>query len=334
MQSPQPSQHDRTAVILNPRAGSGSASRRWPELASRLGATVGPFERRDTGRPGDAARLARALVEEGYSRIIAVGGDGTFSEALDGVMGDNGKARREDILLGLLPFGTGGDFRKTLGMSTIDDALGALATGGRLPIDVGRVSYIDHHDQPASRYFLNVGGFGVGGLVDAYVNDTPSKMKERLGGKLTFMLATARAYVTYRNRRVRISLDGRPAEERVINHVAIANGQYFGGGMWIAPQADLTDGLFDVVTLGDLSVLTLIRHSGKIYKGAHLGLEGVSLQRVRKLVAEPVDEPVLLEIDGEQPGRLPATFELFPGAVKLAVPRRIMDRAMAARAGR
>jgi diacylglycerol kinase (ATP) len=167
------------------------------------------------------------------------------------------------------------------------------------------------------RYFINIASFGIGGLVDRYVNQS----HKWLSGKASFFLATMRASLHYKNARCRIAFDDGPLVQLPIYSVAVSNGRFFGGGMKIAPDAEIDDGRFDVVTIGDVSVVTMMRHSGKIYRGAHIGLPNVSVERARKVVAEPVDasEEVLLDVDGEAPGRLPATFELVPQAIRIQV---------------
>ena len=157
------------------------------------------------------------------------------------------------------------------------------------------------------------------GLVDEYVN----KASKRLGGKLSFMLATARAGLAYDNQRVRLVFDGDEAGalDMTAYVVAVANGRYFGGGMCIAPHAQLADGVFDVVALGDMGLWELVRHGRKIYSGGHLGLDKVSQRRARVVRAEPIgSDPVRLDVDGETPGVLPATFRILPGALRLVVP--------------
>jgi diacylglycerol kinase family enzyme len=180
------------------------------------------------------------------------------------------------------------------------------------PIDVGRLTYTGHDGETHARHFINITSFGIGGLVDRFVNQSG----KALGGKVGFFVATLRASLAYKNALVRVRLDDGEAEERVVYSCAVANGRFFGGGMKIAPEALTDDGLFDVVTIGDISLGTVIRDSSRIYAGTHLSLPYVTCARARKLHADSASgEEVLLDMDGEQPGRLPATFEVVPGAV-------------------
>jgi len=164
--------------------------------------------------------------------------------------------------------------------------------------------------------FINIASFGLSGLVDRYVNDS----SKRLGGTLSFLAASARASLSYDNQRVRMRFDDGDPIDTIIKVCAIANGRYFGGGMYIAPEANLDDGLFDVVSVGDLSRLEMAMSSHRLYRGTHLTLDKVSHRRAKKVSAEPLDSTdVLLDVDGETPGRLPATFTVVPKSLAVVV---------------
>ena len=158
------------------------------------------------------------------------------------------------------------------------------------------------------------------GVVDRRVNES----SKRLGGRLSFLMATARTTLSYDNQRVRLVFDGDQgnAVELTMNTVAIANGRYFGGGMFIAPEAELDDGRFDVVCLGDLGFKDFLLRGRRIYAGTHLAMDKVSHRRAAMVYAEPVTprEVVELDVDGETPGILPATFTLLPRSLSLVVP--------------
>lgn len=310
---------ERTVLVVNPSAQNGQLGRRWPELAADLRRELGAFEEAMTKEPGDATRLTREALDSGAGAVVAVGGDGTINEVVNGFFeGDRPVA--PDALLGILPFGTGGDFRKTIPLPRdTREAARVLASRKSRVIDVGHLELTGADGRPLRRIFINIASFGMSGLVDEYVN----KASKRLGGRLSFMLATARAGLSYENQRVRLVFDdddSAPAD-LTINTVAVANGRYFGGGMFVAPQAELDDGQFDVVALGDMGKLDFLRHGRKIYAGTHLGLDKVSQRRARLVRAEPVGgEPVRLDVDGETPGVLPATFRVLPAALRLVVP--------------
>jgi diacylglycerol kinase (ATP) len=301
-----------TVAIVNPRSAEGATGRHWHKTASLLHDGVGPFETVFTSGPEMATRAARAALQAGADLIVAVGGDGTLNEVVNGFFDEQGVAVAPQASLGLLPAGTGGDFRRSVGIPLdTKGAVQVLAGESRL-IDLGRVTYRTLDGGQAARLFVNVASCGVSGLVDRYVN----RSSKRLGGKISFALASLRALAEYRDRRIRLQIDGGPWEERAITSLAVANGQYFGGGMWVAPQASLDDGIFDVTLWSGFGFRDFVFKAAQLYDGRHLKLPGVSTARARKLVAESGEE-VLLDLDGEQPGMLPATWEVIPGALRL-----------------
>jgi YegS/Rv2252/BmrU family lipid kinase len=309
----------RTVIIVNPHSQSGALGRHWSDVATRIRRELA-FEEVHTKGPGDATRLARQALESGVERVVAIGGDGTINEVVNGFFADGHPVAR-DAALGIIPFGTGGDFRKTVHLPTqVDRAARILADDQRQPVDVGRLDFMGRDGVAGTRMFLNVASFGASGVVDRRVNQS----RKRLGGRLTFLMATARTTLTYANQRVRLVFDGEIARpvELTMNTVAVANGRYFGGGMFIAPEAELDDGRFDVICLGDLGFTDFLFKARRIYAGTHLEMDKVSHRRAAKIDAEAIDpqEAIELDLDGETPGILPATFTLLPRALSLVVP--------------
>jgi YegS/Rv2252/BmrU family lipid kinase len=312
-----------TVVVINPKSQNGALGRNWPDLSRTLQREMGAFQAVMTQGPGDATRLAREALAGGADLVVAVGGDGTIHEVVNGFFDDQDRPVRTGAALGLIPYGTGGDFRKTVQVPKEMEGAGRiLARGQRKTIDVGALRYRKGGARgPEARcMFINIASFGIGGLVDQIVNNS-SKI---LGGKVSFLMGTARAAIRYKNQRVRMVFDGDEDKfvEATINNVAVANGQFFGGGMHIAPEAVLDDGQFDVVTLGDLTPFDFLKNGHRVYRGEHMGLEKVTSRRARRVEARPVnpDEDVLLDVDGEAPGALPATFTVIPRAIDLIVP--------------
>jgi YegS/Rv2252/BmrU family lipid kinase len=299
--------------ILNPQAAAGTTRRRFERVRSRFESALPSVQVKLTEAPGHATELCREAIADGAGAVVAVGGDGTINEVVGGFFDEQGERLEGDAVLGVVTSGTGGDFRKTFGWGTepLDD-LKRLERNKRRPLDVGRLRYTTSSGGEGVRMFINIASFGMSGAVVENANAS----SKRLGGKSTFMAATVKQIIAYRAKPVRMILDdGEPTETRITT-VAVANGQYFGGGMWFAPEASPDDGLFDVVTIGEASPAFWLRKGLRLYNGTHLELSQVSHTRCRKVRAEPlVDEPVLIETDGEQPGRLPATFELLPGAI-------------------
>jgi YegS/Rv2252/BmrU family lipid kinase len=312
--------HDnfRTLVVANPQSANGSLGRKWPKLSATIADSFGPFEHRFTERRSDATAITRRAIEEGYEMVVAMGGDGTISEVVDGFFTAAGPVSPSAIL-GILPYGTGGDFRKTIGAPKKLPAAAASLGGRRTQrIDVGRLTMTRRDGAPFVRHFVNIASLGLPSLVDELVNQS----SKALGGRISFAWATLRAVRSYQAKRALVRLDDREAREVEVYNVVVANGQYYGGGMRIAPEAQLDDGLFDVVMMGRTTMADLVFRGHHVYRGTHLHLPNVSLDRARRVEAHPVDpkDQIFLDVDGEVPGMLPATFELLPGALLLKTP--------------
>lgn len=302
-------------VLLNPKAGGGAAERKLPELRQALSRAGLGFDVARTERPGQAGELVRRAHEDGIECIAVVGGDGTLNEACQAYVDAEGNPRPGPDLA-LIPAGTGGDFRKTFGLSSsLEDAVERLATAEPRPLDLGILELTSDSGARVVRAFVNITSFGLGGLTDRIVNTSPKWM----GGRAAFFVGTLRALVAYRNAPVIVRVDGEARIEGPIVNVAIANGRYFGGGMKIAPDADPADGLFDVVALGDLRVAESMALTHKIYLGSHVSAPKVSVCRGARVEAEPLrsSEPVLIDMDGETPGRLPLTARVAPAALRI-----------------
>jgi len=316
-----------TVLIVNPMSQNGALGEQWHYLSGLIRRELA-FEEVMTEGPGDATRLTREALQRGATQVVAIGGDGTINEVVNGFF-DGDEPISPDAALGILPFGTGGDFRKTVHIpKDFPKAAAIIARGRTKRIDLGKLEFMTRDGQKATRLFANIASFGISGVVDRLVNESWKSpigeiSSKKLGGRWSFMLATARAGVTYKNQHVRLVFDDDPgtAQDAMINTVAVANGRYFGGGMFIAPDAELDDGLFDVVGVGDLTMRDFLFRGYRLYNGTHIGMDKISHRRVKKLSAEPLDNEVVeLDVDGETPGILPATFTLLPNALALVVP--------------
>ena len=306
----------RTVLVVNPKSQGGRLGEKWAELRETIG-RVFAFDEVMTKGPGDATTLARAALRDGADRIVAIGGDGTVNEVVNGFFED-GAAIKPEATFALIPFGTGGDFRRTMHIPLeLADAAKLIAEGNRRKIDVGKLEFTETSGKRALRMFANIASFGVSGVVDRLVNESGKRL-----GRLTFALATARATWSYKNQRVQLIFDGKDRVEATINTVAVANGRYFGGAMMVAPNAEVDDGQFDVIAMGDFGFADLIKSGRRLYKGTHLAMDKVTARRAATVYAEPIEPGgvVELDVDGECPGRLPARFELLPGALWMACP--------------
>lgn len=307
----------RVRLVFNPRAGSGAAARRLPELVDAMHGVDLSFEIARTCRPGDATRIARASFDDGIDLLAVVGGDGTLNETVQAYVDEKGEPR-EGPALAVVPIGTGGDFKRTLGLTgDLREAVGKLRHGQTRALDLASMNLRDFDGRPVVRAFLNITSFGVGGVTDKLVNATP----KWLGGKASFFIGSARAMLQYENEHVRVTVDGDPFVDGPVFNVAMANGRYFGGGMLIAPEADPFDGLLDVVCLGDMTKTEALSLSGRIYKGTHVDAPKVKSVRGARVEAVPTrkGQEVLLDMDGETPGMLPISVRVLPGALQVRV---------------
>lgn len=303
-------------VIVNPASAGGRTGRGWPAVAGRLRDAGLDFDTAMTSCRGEAIELSRLAVRERRPLIVAAGGDGTINEVVNGFFAEGDPPA--GVRLGVLPTGTGGDLRRTLGFPMdVGDAAAALMAGRVRRLDAGRVTCALPEGGTVVRHFINIADAGIGGEVVHRVNSG----WRLVNGEVTFVLASVRALLRWRNKPMRIVIDGGEPRELVAQQVVVANCQYFGGGMRVAPTARPDDGLLDVLVAGDLGMVENVRGLGKIRKGTHLeeGSPKISHALARRVeVTSP--EQVRVDVDGEQPGLLPATFEVVPAALEVVCP--------------
>lgn len=279
-----------------------------------------PYETCETQAPGHATTLARTALDRGITTVVAVGGDGTINEVVNGFF-DGGRAVAPDARIGIIPSGTGSDLRRTLRLPPENAALAVILESGHVQsVDLMKVRYATPSGASAVRYAINVVSFGMGGLVAARTKES----SRPLGGRAAYMAATLRTALTFRGRSVRLTLDGAPAIEARISNVAVGNGQFHGGGMWACPAARLDDGLADVTLINYLPLWQLVRSLPALYNGRVLEHPSVRSHRVRRLEADS-REPCEIELDGEPVGRLPMEVSVVPRAIRVLVPASLGD---------
>jgi YegS/Rv2252/BmrU family lipid kinase len=253
--------------------------------------------------------LARDAVAAGATRVVVVGGDGSVNEVVNGIAGVEG------IELAIIPRGTGWDFVRTFGISKrLDEAVSTALSGQVREVDLGRVSFRTWAGGEEHAYFANVGSAGISGAIARRANDT----SKALGGKLSYYWATLAIFFGWEVDSVRVSVDDEAREGRMID-VVVANGRYIGGGMMLCPEAEPDDGVFDVLLIGDVTKRDLLFVLPKTYRGNHLPHPRLEVLSGR-VVTVDADEPLPVELDGEQPGTTPARFEVVPLALRLRVP--------------
>jgi diacylglycerol kinase (ATP) len=308
---------NRVSVIINPiSAGGRTASRMFwlsEQLYRRLG---GRLEWHVTTAQGDATQLAQRATEEGLELVIAVGGDGTVQEVVNGLI-VNDRVLNPHTALAIIGSGTGNGLAQSLGLPWAWSAQIELAlNGSERRLDVGKVSWMNKVHEQQNRYFVNECQVGIGAAVSYEVEHG----RKRFGGKFGYGRAALSHLLHYRSSSVRVSTNSHDLLEEELVGVIAANGSRTGGGMRLAPAATLDDGLLDLVLISEMPFLERLRAFSKIYSGGHIGLPGIRHMKVRHLEIE-AEVNVLLEADGEVIGSLPCRIDVLPGLLRVKAPQ-------------
>jgi diacylglycerol kinase family enzyme len=301
-----------TVFIVNPRSAGGATASRLPELRKAADGVLTQVRFLETKAQGHASELARQAVNDGAGCVVAVGGDGTANEVVNGLFEER-RPISDDVIFGVVPAGTGSDLIKTLGIpKDLEGALSVLATGEIRKSDVMLAQVTDPRNGAlVARVGINVIGVGMAGDVVRRANLS----SKRFGGTATFLGATLRSMVRYRPPTVRLTWDG-PEPGSWVGQLAngwLANGQFCGGGMWVGRGASMQDGLMDLTIIPDLPTIRMIAASPRLFLGTMAKTKGVLTCRVRSLRADHVEgDAALVDVDGEQPGILPGNVEVLP----------------------
>ena len=306
----------KVVFVVNPRSAGGATGRRLPELEAAAAQWLTDWRVVRTTRPGEASALAAEAATSGADVVVAVGGDGTANEVVNGLF-EGESVRRAATSFALLPAGTGSDLVKTLRMPRdISESIRTLAQAAPRPVDVVALRLTSPAGHSVSRIGINVTGFGANGEVVRRANLS----SKRLGGRLTFLRATVATLLTWEPTPTRIAWidgNGQPGSwEGVLVSAFVANGAFCGGGMWIGRGGAIDDGLLDLVIVPSLGVARTIAASPRLFSGTADRVNNVSRIAVRSLEAETTDgRPMLVDVDGEQPGVLPLNARVLPKAL-------------------
>jgi YegS/Rv2252/BmrU family lipid kinase len=273
----------------------------------------------ETRAPRDAEGLAVTALESGCDYLVAVGGDGTLNEVVNGFLGSGGRDRFK-TRLAVLPFGTGNDFARGIGMDRSVEMLDRIIRQDRVVmIDAGSLSFTREDGTGYLRYFDNISDLGIGAQVVAHVNGVHLR-KKVLGGTLTFFISVLFTFLTYRHKKIRVAWDGGEKFEGPVLGLVVANGKYFGSGFGIAPEARLDDGKLELVILAKVSILDYIRNFNRLRKAQPVIHPEVHYFKANRITVEPDGHKVVIEADGEIEGHAPLEFSCLPSALPFLLP--------------
>lgn len=276
---------------------------------------VGIYE---TGHPHHAEQLAIQALNDGCDFLIAIGGDGTLSEMVNGYLHAGGTGRFKTCL-GVLPSGTGNDFARGVGLwRNIVQLEGLIRANRPKLLDAGSIQIKGEDGALTTRYFDNISDLGIGAEVVSRVNGV-HLWKKVLGGTLTFFISALITFLTYKHKKIKVSWEGFSWEGRVLSLV-VANGSYFGSGLGIAPEASLEDGMFEVVILADLTIMDYLRNYTRVRKSLKVEHPEATYHRVGRLSVEPQGCFAIVEADGEIVGQAPMVYTCLPGAMPFLIP--------------
>ncbi len=269
----------------------------------------------ETEAAGHARHLTSMAIREGADCIVAAGGDGTLNEVVNGMM-DEQEAGRVGVVLAVFPIGSGNDFAKTINVGKKPENLAHLLANGRIAnVDIGELQFTNLENQSDKRHFINISDIGIGGKVAEIVNNK----SKGISPSLAYFKAIVQAFLTYQHQHVQVSGDDIHWEGKILSLV-MANGRYFGGGMCIAPEADIYDGEASLVILGNVSLFDYFRNMGKVRRGeilAHPEAHYLSASACRVISH---DAPCSIDMDGDLIGYTPLELKVKKGAIQMVVP--------------
>ena len=303
----------RVHVLLNPVAGGGRASKLWPKLLPDIKQKFGnDYSLHFTCCPNDATNSARKAITSGAKIIIAIGGDGTVQETVNGFFQDR-KLINPSCDLGIVNCGTGSGLAQTLNLPTSPrQQLDLICHHSSCAIDVGHITYRDKNGRKLERFFVSECQMGIGGAVVAQV----SAMHKHFGGTFAFGSVAITQTLSFKALQMTVRLDNNEKMNKKLIGVVIGNGIYCGGGMKLTPAAKPNDGQLDVLLIHDMNLLSRLWNFPKIYSGKHVDSQYFASHQSRKISVDS-QESVLVEADGELLGTVPCEIDVFPAALRV-----------------
>lgn len=320
--------NDSWVIVINPNSAGDRTGSKWPSIEQELRKVIPQFTVHFTNHKGHATQITRHAINHGAKNIIGIGGDGTISEVAAGFFTDDHKPIRKpgEVSLGILASGTGSDFIRTFSIpSNIKRAISDFSNYTTKIIDAGKASYKNFENKTEQRVFINIGEVGIGGEVIKILDE----QGKWAWGWLSYQLATLRGLLNHKSKALELSFKSYSSDRSyqkeeqmkgIFSGVIVANGKYYGSGMKVAPNAQVSDGLFDVVIIGNISRTEMVLKSSMIRSGTHIKDPKVQVISTDSISIKG-DESTLLEIDGELCGTCPVQFTLLPRSLSLFVPK-------------
>ncbi len=303
----------KTTVIINPKSSNGATGKNIDYIKNIIQKLDNP-EIIITKSKNEATDITQKAILNGTEKIIAVGGDGTINEIINGFFLEE-KIINPNVIFGILPCGTGSDFVRTLHLPKNNNkVIEKILENKTKLIDVGKANYSDLNHQAKTRFFINASNIGIGGEVVDRVNQT-SKI---FGGFASFLAGTILSVMDYKNKKVSITFDHEQKIEFTTINIVVANGQFCGGGMKFLPDSSLDDGLFDILLIGDLSKADFFRLIPKVYSGLHLRDPKINVKKAKNVLIES-EYKLKLDFDGEWDGYTSASYDVVRNTIRIII---------------
>jgi len=308
--------NDKWFLIINPQAGGGKGRKHWPSIQKLLKHTGIEHEHAFSKYRGEAIEIAQKAVEEGFRKLVAVGGDGTANEVINGMFLQE-EVPPESLIFAIIPVGTGNDWIKTHGIpNNYKKSILLMRAGITLVHDIGKIIYHNKEGEAQTRYFLNVAGLAY----DAFVTKASQENNRWGHSAMYYLYLIVRSVTKFKPTNVTINFDGQQMEHPFYN-ITIGQCQYNGGGTRLVPQADPRDGQFALTLFKDISPWEVVFKAPQFYSGSVVKhKEAFVTQAKHILIQASEDKPAFVEADGEFLGQTPVEFIMLPKAVQVIVP--------------
>ncbi|MCP4439580.1 MAG: diacylglycerol kinase family lipid kinase [Aureispira sp.] len=303
-------------IIINPTAGGGKGGKYWSDIKELLSKTGVNFDFAVSEYSQHVIELTKKAIKEGYRKIIAVGGDGTINEVINGMFQQK-IVTPSELSFANIPVGTGNDWIKTHGIpSNYKKAILSLKSGHSMAHDVGEVSYYDKNGEQKRRYFMNVAGLAY----DAFVTKASQEGSRWMGTKMFYYYLILRCVTQYTATRAKITFDGQEVES-IFYNIAVGICKHNAGGAQFVPHAIPDDGLFALAYFTDIKGIDVLLNSRKFYDGSIIHHPKCFTTQAKHIKIEAAeDSPNFVEVDGEFLGKTPIEFIMHQQAINVIVP--------------